>query len=99
MIATDICDCVSNYESELSDDAKEKLMNADRNSDVDTSWKLLSPKDQEIYHGEGQKAMKCINGLFKKYPNLQSLDKSTSQELSGVLKDHCSEFAAALMRP
>ena len=98
VMATDICDCVSNYESELSDDAKEILMKADRNSEVDTTWKLLSPKDLEIYNGEGKKALNCINGLFKKYPTLQRPDKTTSQKLSGVLKEHCSEFAAALVR-
>src|SRR5215203_803304 len=43
IVATDICDCVSNYESELSDDAKDKIMHADKNAEVDTAWKLLSP--------------------------------------------------------
>ena len=99
VIATDICDCVSNYESELSDDAKQKLMNADRNSEVDTTWKLLSPKDQEIYHNEGKKAFSCISKLFQKYPALQKLDKNTGKDLSSVLKENCSEFAAALVAP
>ena len=99
VIATDICDCVSNYESELSSDAKDKLIHADKNAEVDTSWKLLSAKDQEVYFSEGKKAMSCITGLFQKYPTLQSLDKGTGKKLSGVLEEHCSEFAAALVAP
>ena len=99
VVATDICDCVSNYESELSDDGKAKIMNADRNSEVDTTWKTLGPKDLEVYNTEGKKAMLCISGLFQKHPFLQKLDKNTSRQMSGVLKEHCSEFAAALVAP
>jgi hypothetical protein len=98
IIATDVCDCVSDYENSLSDEAKQAIINAVTQGGMDTVWKNFSEKDRDNYFAEGKKTYNCLKALEKKHPFFTNYNKKSLAEFLKALEDNCSEFAAALMK-
>jgi hypothetical protein len=97
VIATDICDCISDYENALSDQGKEMIMKGIREGILDSMTRTLSEKDRDVYSNEGTKASDCVRALAKKHPIIKSAEKMSKQGFSKAMEDNCSEFGAALM--
>jgi len=95
VIATDACDCISDFENAMSDDGRKLVIEAAKDGRLDTVYRAFNQTDREVYESEGKKTFNCLKGLEKKYP---FFNHPTSKELKAyrdAVEEHCSEFAAA----
>ena len=97
-LASEVCDCVTNLENDLNEEAKNRVMSAEGREAIDTIWKTLPQQQQDIYAAEGKKALACLRDLEKRHPFFNSRNKSIREPLLKAVEEHCSPFAAALVR-
>ena len=95
-IVTDVCDCISKMEDELSAKSKKIFVDASKTSDPQSSIQqqlmAMEPEErmeiaEDFRSFENSPAQNCFKDLEKKYPEMQEDNEEKKRELIKKVQD------------
>jgi len=98
-LASQACDCITDFENELSEEGRTVLLNSYGRVSGDSFLRSFSEADREVYTNGGKKSKTCLEELFRS-PSFKAVKQRTA--LHKAIGEHCSPFAedwVVLLRP